>query len=151
LREFEGTLLFVSHDRYFIDSLANKVWAIEDGVAIPYMGNYTEYRTHKRPLVLDAPDPQINKKAPEAVEPASAPVRPNGKKGPRVKVRTLEEVERDVEKAETLVKSLEDGLSQAALNADATQLTLLSAEYEQAKARVDELLAEWERLADVAS
>src|SRR6185312_11978440 len=32
LSEFEGTLLFVSHDRYFIDSLATKVWVIEDGV-----------------------------------------------------------------------------------------------------------------------
>jgi ATP-binding cassette subfamily F protein 3 len=41
LGEFEGTLLFVSHDRYFIDSLATKVWVIEDGVLIPYMGNYT--------------------------------------------------------------------------------------------------------------
>ncbi|MDQ6645092.1 MAG: ATP-binding cassette domain-containing protein, partial [Chloroflexota bacterium] len=55
LGEFEGTLLFVSHDRYFIDSLATKVWAIEDGVLIPYMGNYTEYRTRKQPIVLDIP------------------------------------------------------------------------------------------------
>src|SRR6266516_760581 len=55
LGEFEGTLLFVSHDRYFIDSLATKVWVIEDGVLIPYLGNYTEYRTRKRPLVLDIP------------------------------------------------------------------------------------------------
>jgi hypothetical protein len=68
-----------------------------------------------------------------------------------VKVRTVEDVERDVEKAEALVKTLEEGLSQAALNADAAQLTQLSEEYEQAKARVDELLEEWERLADVAS
>src|SRR5205814_3265730 len=53
LGEFEGTLLFVSHDRYFIDRLATKVWVIEDGVLIPYTGNYTEYRTRKQPLVLD--------------------------------------------------------------------------------------------------
>src|SRR5260370_30623935 len=45
LGEFEGTLLFVSHDRYFIDSLATKVWVIEDGVLIPYIGNYTAYHT----------------------------------------------------------------------------------------------------------
>src|SRR5207245_3822050 len=52
LGEFEGTLLFVSHDRYFIDKLATKVWVIGDGILIPYIGNYTEYRTHKRPIVL---------------------------------------------------------------------------------------------------
>ncbi len=56
LNEFEGTLLFVSHDRYFIDSLATKVWAIEDGVLIPYLGNYTEYRTRKHRIVLDVPE-----------------------------------------------------------------------------------------------
>ncbi len=55
LGEFEGTLLFVSHDRYFIDKLATKVWVIEDGILIPYLGNYTEYRTRKRPIVLDLP------------------------------------------------------------------------------------------------
>src|SRR6266702_736032 len=57
LGEFEGTLLFVSHDRYFIDSLATKVWVIEDGLLIPYIGNYTEYRTRKRPIVLEGPSP----------------------------------------------------------------------------------------------
>src|SRR3984893_14262840 len=57
LGEFEGTLLFVSHDRYFIDRLATKVWVIEDGVLIPYLGNYTDYRTRKRPIVLDVPEP----------------------------------------------------------------------------------------------
>src|SRR6266699_3007195 len=59
LGEFEGTLLFVSHDRYFIDSLANKVWVIEDGLLIPYLGNYSEYRTRKRPIVLEVPPAQV--------------------------------------------------------------------------------------------
>src|SRR3989442_4993520 len=60
LGEFEGTLLFVSHDRYFIDRLATKVWVIEDGVLIPYMGNYTEYRTRKQPIVLDIPTSPVS-------------------------------------------------------------------------------------------
>ena len=62
LSEFEGTLLFVSHDRYFVDSLATKVWIIEDGVLIPYMGNYSDYRTRKRPIVLEIPSPTNYKK-----------------------------------------------------------------------------------------
>jgi ATP-binding cassette subfamily F protein 3 len=149
LSEFEGTLLFVSHDRYFIDSLATKVWAIEEGgVLIPYLGNYTDYRTRKRPIVLDVPAP-ITKKTGTNPKPAS-PVAPkaSSKKASKGKVRTPEDVERDVEKAEEHVKSLEDALSQAALNADAAQLTQLSAEYEQAKARVEELFTEWERLSE---
>ena len=148
LGEFEGTLLFVSHDRYFIDSLATKVWAIEDGVLIPYMGNYTEYRTRHQRIVLDAP---TAKKAPPVAE-KPVPARPhNNKKNGKIKVRTAEDVERDIERAEEQVKALEESLSQAALKADAAQLTQLSSEYEQAKAHVDELFAEWERLSGVAS
>src|SRR6266516_2412360 len=146
LGEFEGTLLFVSHDRYFIDSLATKVWAIEDDVLIPYMGNYTEYRTRHQRIVLDAP---TAKKAPPVAE-KPVPARPhNNKKNGEIKVRTAEDVERDIERAEEQVKALEESLSQAALKADAAQLTQLSSEYEQAKAHVDELFAEWERLSGV--
>nr|HET6902945.1 ABC-F family ATP-binding cassette domain-containing protein [Ktedonobacteraceae bacterium] len=158
LGEFEGTLLFVSHDRYFIDSLATKVWVIDEGVLIPYMGNYTEYRTRKQPIVLDVPlsarVPNGNKNgstpAVTSTKAATTSSRSGGKKNSKVKVRTLEDVESDIEKAEGRLKSIEEALSEAALNADAALLTQYSAEYEQAKGRVDELLEEWERLAESA-
>jgi len=147
LGEFEGTLLFVSHDRYFIDSLATKVWVIEDGVLIPYMGNYTDYRTRKRPIVLDAPEPVKNPagNTQPRVKAGASSVQPAQKKQAKVKTRTIEDVEREIDKAETRVKALEDELAQAGLNGDAVQLTQLYADYEQAKARVDELLLEWEQ------
>ena len=159
LGEFGGTLLFVSHDRYFIDSLATKVWAIDEGVLIPYYGNYTEYRTRKRPIVLDIPDsPHSNgngksNATPVKVAPVPAPrtAKSSGKKGGKVKVRTVEDVERDVEKAEQRVKAIEDALAQAALQADGEQLTKLTVEYEQARQQVDTLLAEWEHLAETIS
>ena len=156
LGDFEGTLLFVSHDRYFVDSLATKVWMIEDGVLIPYLGNYTEYRTRKRPLVLDVPtslkassqSTAVPEKLSKPV--AQTPVRSGSKKG-KVKVRTVEDVEKDIEKAETRLKQVEEQLAVAALKADAAQLQQLSVEYEQAKSQVDALLAEWEELAGAAS
>lgn len=156
LAEFEGTLLFVSHDRYFVDSLASKVWVIEDGVLIPYLGNYTEYRTRKRPLVLDLPDSPLKSSRPvppaeKAEKPtAPSPARSAGKKG-KLKTRTVEDVEKDIEKAEARVRQIEGQLSEAALKADAGQLQQLSQEYEGAKTQVDELLAEWEQLASAAS
>ena len=151
LGEFEGTLLFVSHDRYFIDSLATKVWVIEDGVLIPYLGNYTEYRARRRPLVLDVPEPLKsegdgmsgrNGDIASRAETAKA----SQKKGARVKIRSAEDIERDIEKAEARVKVLEEELSQAALHADAEQLTQLTAEYEEVRARIENLFAEWEQI-----
>ncbi len=150
LADFEGTLLFVSHDRYFIDRLATKLWVIEQGVLIPYLGNYTDYRTHKRPIVLNVPTPiaaQSNGQSKIQIKAASSPVKSNSKKSGKAKQRTVEDVERDIEKAEARVKEIEDALSLAALNADAAQLTQLTEDYEQAKTRVDALLAEWETLA----
>lgn len=143
LSEFEGTLLFVSHDRYFIDRLATKVWVIEDGILIPYLGNYTEYRTRRRPIVLDVPAPLKNNDRTKA---AAASHKIGNKKGAPARIRTLEDVEREIERAEAYIKELEQALAEAALGGDAAQLTQLSADYEQAKGRVDELLAEWEQL-----
>jgi ATP-binding cassette, subfamily F, member 3 len=151
LNEFEGTLLFVSHDRYFIDKLATKVWAIEDGVLYPCMGNYTEYRTHKQRIAQNTPPGKAIKAAGEAKPAAVSSAKSTGKRGSKEKVRKVEDVERDIEKAEDHVRSLEEQLAQAALVADAEQLTHLSTDYEEAKARVDQLLEEWERLAEVAS
>jgi ATP-binding cassette subfamily F protein 3 len=149
LNEFEGTLLFVSHDRYFIDRLANKVWAIENGVMLPFLGNYTEYRTRHQQIVTSNGKDAVVKVQPAKEKPAAkAASKASSKKG-KAKVRSVEDVERDVEKAELRVKELENALSQAALEADAEQLTRLTAEYEQAKTRVDELLAEWEELSDM--
>jgi len=151
LGEFEGTLLFVSHDRYFIDSLATKVWVIEDGVLIPYMGNYSEYRTRKRPIVLEVPSPlvkSVGKRVSNTTKSAGSPSRAGGKKSAKIKIRTVEDVERDIERAEASVSALEEELAESARNADAAQLTQLSADYEQARASVEELLLEWERLAE---
>jgi ATP-binding cassette subfamily F protein 3 len=48
LGEFDGTILFVSHDRYFTDALATQVWAVEDGRVRVYEGNYSTYLEQKR-------------------------------------------------------------------------------------------------------
>lgn len=145
LSEFEGTLLFVSHDRYFIDKLATKVWVIEDGLMTPYLGNYTEYHTRHQSLVQE-----VLRTTPVAtkVEEKKATAKANGRRSAKIKVRTVEDVERDIEKAEAQVKTVENALAQAALQADAAQLTQLSTDYEQTKARVDELMVEWEQLAE---
>ena len=149
LSEFEGTLLFVSHDRYFVDSLATKVWVIEDGVLIPYMGNYSEYRTRKRPIVLEIPSPPKisgDMRESKITRSAGSSSRSGVKKSAKIKVRTVEDVERDIEKAEARVSTIEEELAEAARNADAAQLTQLSTDYEQARVSVEELLFEWEQL-----
>jgi ATP-binding cassette subfamily F protein 3 len=43
LSDYDGTLLFVSHDRSFIDAVANTIWMVENGTIKQFYGNYSEY------------------------------------------------------------------------------------------------------------
>src|SRR5262249_56728998 len=47
LAQYDGTLLFVSHDRYFVDALATTLWTLEDGVVTAHVGGYSAYRAKK--------------------------------------------------------------------------------------------------------
>jgi len=47
LEAYEGTLLFVSHDRQFVSSVATRIWEIKDGQVIDFKGNYSEYLASK--------------------------------------------------------------------------------------------------------
>lgn len=48
LKYYYGTLIFVSHDRYFLDKLATKIWEVADGMVTEYVGNYTDYLALKK-------------------------------------------------------------------------------------------------------
>jgi ATP-binding cassette subfamily F protein 3 len=47
LSEFEGTILVISHDRYFLDRVVDRIVEIEDGALIEYSGNYSDYQAVK--------------------------------------------------------------------------------------------------------
>ncbi|HEX6123339.1 MAG TPA: ABC-F family ATP-binding cassette domain-containing protein, partial [Ktedonobacterales bacterium] len=49
LSHYDGTLIFVSHDRYFVDALATTLWVLEDGAITSHAGNYTAYRARRAP------------------------------------------------------------------------------------------------------
>jgi ATP-binding cassette, subfamily F, member 3 len=73
LAAFSGTVVFVSHDRYFIDRLATRVLEVENGAITAYEGTYEDYRRKKEQLALAAASPEVVRK-PQAVakvEPAT--------------------------------------------------------------------------------
>ncbi len=149
LNEFEGTLLFVSHDRYFIDKLATKVWAVEDRILTPYVGNYTEYRTRRQPILTNEQAGSTSSK--KSVAQVVKPEKKTSVKRSKVKQRSLEDVEKEIEQAEQQAKRVETELSEAGLKANVSELTRLSEEYEKARERINSLMEEWESMADAAS
>ena len=50
LKGYEGSLITVSHDRWFLDQVVNRIWELQDGIVTVYFGNYTDYIRAKKGL-----------------------------------------------------------------------------------------------------
>ena len=145
VEEYEGNLLFVSHDRYFIDRFATRIWMLENGKITDFKGTYQEYRSTKEKGRLDpvgtAADGAPSSKG-ELPEKKDKPKRPGGTKN----------LEKEVNAAERAVASAEEkmyDLEQAIQEASADYLKLQEL-YQQREALEDELAhlyAVWEGLA----
>jgi len=133
IEEFEGVLLFVSHDRYFIEKFAERIWLLEDGKIRDFKCGYSKYRSileHEAAIRTPAPVEQKTRKE-----------KPKG--GTKETEKVVRRLEREIEKQEQLVAQLDDGIEAAA--ADYQELTRLLAEKENAEAVLMELMAQWEQ------
>ncbi|WP_376795996.1 ABC-F family ATP-binding cassette domain-containing protein [Thermogemmatispora sp.] len=164
LATFSGTLLFVSHDRYFIDRLASRVWVVAEGKLLSYEGNYSDYRAQlqrepgraaglgpKRAgehVASETPSPGAASTETGANHDGRRPGRERrNRRGGQPRSRSLAEVEQEVEEREQQVRQLEEALNAAASGGDLAALQRLTADYEAAKVELEQLLTEWERLA----
>jgi ATP-binding cassette subfamily F protein 3 len=174
LSDYAGTLVFVSHDRYFVDRLAGKVVEVGGGAALSYPGGYEDFLDWKkrREAGLDAsmPKPQATA-APRAVtaSPARpAPVKPAAKKdrrpaappaydpmaprlrhstGPDRKLQSkLSDLERQIASKEEAVKELERRMAEPGFYSDRASAQKIVAEHQALSREVEALMADWEAL-----
>ena len=136
IEEYEGALIFVSHDRYFVDKFATRIWELEDGTIKDYPCGYAKYRSLKENAAV-RPIPQTEK--PQKKE---KPVQKTDVKALDKEVRRLE---REIDKQEQLVAALDDQLLAAA--SDYKELLRLTEEKEAAEAVLAELMEKWEAAA----
>ena len=133
IEEFEGVLLFVSHDRYFIEKFAERIWLLENGAIRDFHCGYQKYRSildHEAlARTLPKPEPKVKKERPRT-----------GTKDGEKLVRRLE---REIEKQESLISELDGKIEAAA--ADYQELTRLLGEKEQAEEVLLELMEQWEQ------
>ncbi len=140
IEEFEGVLLFVSHDRYFVEKFADRIWALENGQIRDFKCGYTKYRSI------------LAHEAAGAVMPAAVPAKKETvkKEKPKNKDKELEKqvrkLEREIDKQETLIAQLDEKI--AAASADYQELTRLLEEKETADTLLLELMEQWEQAAE---
>ena len=136
VEEYEGNLLFVSHDRYFIDRFATRIWMLEDGHITDFRGTYQEYLAAKARKAAPAP-------APVKEEPKKEkPKRPGGTK---ILEKEVAAAERAVGKAEEEMYDLTLQIEEAA--ADYLKLQELYEKKEALEEEILKLYGRWEDLA----
>ena len=132
IEEFEGALLFVSHDRYFIEKFAERIWLLEDGGIRDFACGYQKYRSileHEaaaKTLPVQTMKPKKEK--------------PKGSSKDQDKL--IRRLEREIEKQEQLVAEYDPKIDAAA--ADYQELTRLLAEKEEAELILMDLMEQWE-------
>ena len=154
LDTFEGTILFVSHDRFFIDRIANRVWSVEDEQIRQALGNYSDYQRllGRR---ADAERATRKQEEPEPVpvpEPAAPSLAPKPQSRDEAKLqRTLVQVEKDIARLEGKLNELSDALTVAAIDGDGAGVERLSGEFERVQTELDAAYARWEDLGALAA
>ncbi len=149
LREFPGSLLLVSHDRALLDAVGSRTVAFEDGSLRSYVGGWPEYvrvREERRAADAAAPPAPVAARAPKPPKTSRKTAKPANGQSKNAR-RAQRDLEREVESAESALRSLEDELAAPHAWADPAESERSSARHAEAKRRVEELYARWESLA----
>ncbi len=146
LLSYDGTLLAVSHDRYFINRLADRILELtHDGMA-SISGNYDDYLTYceKKTPISSAPTPPS---APPSKE--NEYVKKKAEQADRRKKQArLNRIEKEISEAEEEIAALTEQFSDPAVASDYGKVAEISARLEALKAQTDELYAAWDTLSE---
>ncbi len=158
LNKYEGTMILVSHDRYFINRTANKIWHIEGGRIKTFDGGYEEWmqweaEQEKRKAALQAgaekpaAQPKENKpKAAPVPKPANTEEQQQLKKELQNKTRAFQKSEEEVEKLKKEKLAIEAKLADPNIYADKNAFQKLDSDYNSINSKLSSKEAEYEQL-----
>ncbi|MBR4211473.1 MAG: ABC transporter ATP-binding protein, partial [Oscillibacter sp.] len=144
---YDGALLFVSHDRYFINRFATRIWELADGTITDYPMGFAQYRAMKAQVEADKlRQAEIDRAEAAREKKAAKPVR--GRRQQQSAKRQLTICERDIARLEARIATLDASIEEHAT--DYEKLTELSAERDAAQSELDTLYERWEALSEEA-
>ena len=150
LIDYPGTLLFVSHDRYFINRIATKVVELSNDGSFEYLGDY-DYYVEKKQELLELAEMKAASEAAKTKQNANvithksstSMIDKDAKKRERQIRRQIEEIEGNMTIYQTTITTLEEQLCDPAIFSDHEKALALQTELDQAKEKYDELEMEW--------
>ena len=149
LTAYDGTVIFVSHDRFFIDRVATRVWDVAGGALVAYLGNYTDMARQK--AKLSAPVAAVvTPKLPPTETPAAERqrVRGSGQENVSRLQKRLLSTEREISRLEGRLNELSDAIAIAGIDGHRERLESLGIEYADAEIQLDGVYQLWNELND---
>ena len=148
LERFTGTVVFVSHDRYFIEHLATRVFEVADGTVHVFPGNYADYLWRKAGGPETAPTIADVLIGVPPAEPVLMPAPETAKSGKRLNPMKLKQMQEQAKQLEDRIAELESQIQQSELSlsdfAGPEQAVRLANLLESQRAELDRVMAEWE-------
>ncbi|GAB6099259.1 ABC-F family ATP-binding cassette domain-containing protein [Halanaerocella petrolearia] len=138
LQNYPGTILVISHDRYFLDKLVDNIFALEDNSLIEYKGNYSEYyKQYQEKLARQKRVAQEKKKEKNSQH--------QTQRQSQEEVVDLEELELKILELESQIEQLEEKFEQQDLYEDQSKLADLTKKYESTKEELNHYYNLWEQ------
>ena len=142
LERFEGTIIAVSHDRYFINRIADTLWILKDGTVQVFKGSYDDYINSLKPENQEENVVTVNKTQLAKDRAKDRESRENDKKK-RAKIR---ELEGQIERLETRQAEIEEAFTDPSVYSDTQKMLELQNEYNSLKENLDNTMEEWMEL-----
>jgi len=148
LTQFDGTFIVVSHDRYLLDNVANKIWYIEGRKIKEYPGTYREFEEWQSKRTPNA-EPKKESKPAKAAPAKAEPSKKNEHNQQSKKLnKELETIEQHITDTEQALKETEATMAEETTYADAEQMKVVSQRYKALKDELQTLQQQWEKLAE---
>ena len=146
LIDFDGTLLFVSHDRYFINRVATHVLELSESGSTLYLGDYDYYVEKKAELEASQAEEDLTENKEKETSPVNDyQAQKESQKELRKLMRQIESLEIEIEELETQAQAISE---QMHTTNDADELMQLQAELDKISQRQEEAMLEWEELSE---
>ena len=146
INKYTGTVLYVSHDRYFINRTATRILDLTAHTFVNYIGNY-DYYLEKKENMISSISTEDSTEIDESLSKLDWKAQKEQLANKRKQENALKKCEEDIEKLETLLQDIENQMVQPEVATDVAALNELTKKQSQAQTDLELLYAKWETLA----
>ena len=145
---YDGTLIVISHDRYFLNKVIHKIIELEENGASEYLGNYSYYvEKKKNPTRFEAYEDLANGKTKTQIKEEKKKQK-NLQKEEKAKLQKIKKTEEDIAKSEENLEKLQESLCLEEVYSNPEESIRVNKEIKDLEAHIEELYATWESLSE---